>query len=360
MQVFPRKILATAVLIASMAMLAGCEDKIEATSMPIMKASVQQVTKDMEPVEKVKFQQAFQTGMNYAYAKHHDGRTPEENVMGILGQMMGGIQGRNVDTSADDATEQEILKMMDGKTPSKIIGQQEEWNKELAKLKEQWQKAQDEIAANRQREMEERAKNQKLEFARQRKIQISQNIAQLESNIPVLEARISEAEIKKKPYTEAVADFKNVEIKNIGIKADGKRKRFVEFDVINNTQFTFNQILFGIDVNAGSTNITTKSGSDNFPGQGVTPGSTQHVSYSISASGAYKYAPSDLTVDVKFIEAADKGKNVIVAESLDDAGWKRWTENSYVSDKNNLEQVNKRIEDLKTQLAEMDKPEPSA
>ena len=157
-----------------------------------------------------------------------------------------------------------------------------------------------------------------------------------------------------------MADFKNVEIKNIGIKADGKRKRFVEFDVINNTQFTFNQILFGIDVNAGSTNITTKSGSDNFPGEGVAPGSTQHVSYSISASGAYKYAPSDLTVDVKFIEAADKGKNVIVAESLDDAGWKRWTENSYVSDKNNLEQVNKRVEDLKTQLAEMDKPEPSA
>ena len=53
MQVFPRKILATAVLIASMAMLAGCEDKIEATSMPIMEASVQQVTKDMEPVEMI-------------------------------------------------------------------------------------------------------------------------------------------------------------------------------------------------------------------------------------------------------------------------------------------------------------------
>ena len=52
MQVFPRKILATAVLIASMAMLAGCEDKIEATSMPIMKASVQQVTKDMDAMMK--------------------------------------------------------------------------------------------------------------------------------------------------------------------------------------------------------------------------------------------------------------------------------------------------------------------
>ena len=360
MQVFPRKLLATAVLIASMAMLAGCEDKIEATSMPIMKASVQQVTKDMEPVEKVKFQQAFQTGMNYAYAKHHDGRTPEENVMGILGQMMGGIQGRNVDTSADDATEQEILKMMDGKTPSKIIGQQEEWNKELAKLKEQWQKAQDEIAANRQREMEERAKNQKLEFARQRKIQISQNIAQLEGNIPVLEARISEAEIKKKPYTDAVADYSNVEIKNIGMKVDGKRGRYIEFDVVNNTKFTINQIRFKLDVNAGSTNITSKIGGEDIQGHGIAPGATQHVSYNISSSGAFKYAPSDLTVDIQFLTGTDKGKNVSVAESLDDAGWKRWTENSFVSDKNNLEQVNKRIEDLKTQLAEMDKPDTSA
>ena len=55
-----------------------------------------------------------------------------------------------------------------------------------------------------------------------------------------------------------------------------------------------------------------------------------------------------------------KVKTLSFAESLDDAGWKRWTENSYVSDKNNLEQVKKRIEDLKTQLVDMDKPETSA
>lgn len=360
MSLFNRKLIATAVLLGSVALLTGCQEKIEATSMSIMKASVQKVSQDMDPVEKVKFQEAFQTGLNYAYAKNHGGRTPEQNIGAIFGQAMNGLSGKQVDTSADDNTERDILKMMDGKTASDVVGEKADWDKQLAELQAQWQKAQDELAAQRQKQMEENARLQKLEFARQRKLQLSQNIAQLEQNVPKLEAQISEAETLKKPFADAVADYAKVEIKNLSIKVDGPRKRFVEFDVANGSQVQFDEIIFKTTVAAGSTTLTSPTARENVPGDGVAPGATYHVSYNISPSGAYKYEPSDLTVDIKIIAATDTGKKVAVAETLDDAGWKRWNESNLVNAKNQLEQTKKRIEDYQKQLADMDQPATSA
>ncbi|HEX8595512.1 MAG TPA: hypothetical protein VF682_19890 [Pseudomonas sp.] len=354
MSIFNRKLLATAVLIGSMTLLAGCQEKIEATSMSIMKASVQKVSKDMDPVEKVKFEEAFQTGLNYAYAKNHGGRTPEQNIGTILGQAMNGLSGKPVDTSADDNTERDILKMMDGKTASDVVGKKADWDKELADLKAQWQKAQDELAVQRQKQIEENARIQKLEFARQRKLQLSQNIAQLEQNIPKLEAQISEAETLKKPFVDAVADYSKVEIKNIAIKVDGPRKRYVEFDVVNGSQVKFDQIVFRTTINAGSDVLVSKDAGDDTDRKGIEPGATYHVSYNVSASGTYRYDPKDLSVEVELIRGTDIGKKVSVADNLGDAGWKSWTENSLAGYKNQLEQTQKRIEDYKKQLADMD------
>lgn len=360
MSFFNRKLIATVVLIGSVSLLTGCQEKIEASSMSVMKASVQKVTKDMDPVEKVKFEEAFQTGMNYAYAKNHGGRTPEQNIGAIFGQAMNGLSGRQVDTSADDNTERDILKMMDGKTASDVVGEKADWDKQLAVLQAQWQKAQDELAAQRQKQMEENARQQKLEFARQRKLQLSQNIAQLEQNVPKLEAQISEAETLKKPFSDAVADYTKVEIKNVSIKVDGPRKRFVEFDVANGSQVQFDEIIFKTTVAAGSTTLTSPTARERVDGDGVAPGSTYHVSYNVSASAAYKYEPSDLTVDIKILAATDTGKKVAVAETLDDAGWKRWNESNLVNAKNQLEQTKKRIDDFQKQLADMDQPVPTA
>lgn len=360
MSLFNRKLLATAVLIGSVALLTGCQEKIEASSMSIMKASVQKVTKDMDPVEKVKFQEAFQTGMNYAYAKNHGGRTPEQSIGAIFNQAMNGLSGKPVDTSADDNTERDILKMMDGKTASDVVDEKADWDKKLADLQVQWQKAQDELAAQRQKQMEENARVQKLEFARQRKLQLSQNIAQLEQNVPKLEAQISEAETLKKPYADAVADYAKVEIKNVAIKVDGPRKRFVEFDVVNGSQVQFDEIIFKTTVAAGSTTLTSPTSRERVDGNGVAPGSTYHVSYNVSSSAAYKYEPSDLAVDIKILAATDTGKKVAVAETLDDAGWKRWSESNLVNAKNQLEQTQKRIEDFKKQLVDMDQSAPTA
>ncbi|MQU07743.1 MULTISPECIES: hypothetical protein [Pseudomonas] len=359
MSIFNRKLLATAVLVGSMTLLAGCQEKIEAPSMSIMKASVQKVMKDMDPVEKVKFEEAFQTGLNYAYAKNHGGRTPEQNIGAILGQAMNGLSGKPVDTSADDNTERDILKMMDGKTASDVVGKKADWDKELVDLKAQWQKAQDELAVQRQKQIEENARVQKLEFARQRKLQLSQNIAQLEQNVPKLEAQISEAEILKKPFADAVADYAKVEIKNVSIKVDGPRKRFVEFDVVNGSQVQFDQIYFTDTVTAGSTPVYARNGGVDVP-NGLTPGATYHISHDISVSGAFKYDPNDLTVNVKFRYGTDTGKKISVAENLDDAGWKHWTESNLVNAKNQLEQTKKRIDDYKKQLADMDQPAPTA
>lgn len=360
MSIFNRKFLATAVLVGTMSLLTGCQEKIEAPSMSIMKASIQKVMKDMDPVEKVKFEEAFQTGLNYAYAKNHGGRTPDQNLGAILGQAMNGLSGKPVDTSADDNTERDILKMMDGKTASDVVGKKADWDKELVDLKAQWQKAQDELAVQRQKQIEENARVQKLEFARQRKLQLSQNIAQLEQNIPKLEAQISEAETLKKPFADAVADYSKVEIKNVAIKVDGPRKRFVEFDVANGSQVQFDEIIFKTTVMAGSTTLTSPTSRDRVPGDGVAPGSVYHVSYNISSSAAFKYDPNDLAVDIKILAATDTGKKVAVAETLDDAGWKRWSESNLVNAKNQLEQTKKRIEDYQKQLADMDQPATSA
>ena len=360
MSIFNRKFLATAVLVGSMSLLAGCQEKIEAPSMSIMKASIQKVMKDMDPIEKVKFEEAFQTGLNYAYAKNHGGRTPDQNLGAILGQAMNGLSGKPVDTSADDNTERDILKMMDGKTASDVVGKKADWDKELVDLKAQWQKAQDELAVQRQKQIEENARVQKLEFARQRKLQLSQNIAQLEQNVPKLEAQISEAETQKKPFADAVADYSKVEIKNVAIKVDGPRKRFVEFDVANGSQVQFDEIIFKTTVMAGSTTLTSPTSRERVPGDGVAPGSTYHVSYNISSSAAFKYESNDLAVEIKILAATDTGKKVAVAETLDDAGWKRWNESNLVNAKNQLEQTKKRIEDYQKQLADMDQPAPTA
>ncbi|WP_313450961.1 hypothetical protein [Pseudomonas rhodesiae] len=360
MSLLNRKLLATAVLIGSMSLLAGCQEKLEATSMPILKASVQKISKDMDPVEKVKFQEAYETGLNYVYAKNHGGRTPEQNVGAIFTQLMNGVSGQKVDTSAEENTEREFLKLMDGKTASDVIDKKADWEKELATLQAQWQKAQDELAAQRQKQMEENARQQKLEFARQRRLQLTQNIAQLEQNIPKIEAQISEAETLKQPYAEAVADYSKVEIKNVSLKTDGPRKRFVEFDVVNGSQVQFDRIFFKTIVVAGSDNVVNRDSFENVAGNGVTPGSTYHVSYNISYSGAYKYAPNDLAVNIKILTATDTGKKVAVAESLDDAGWKRWSESNLVGAKNQLEQTQKRIDDFKKQLADMDQQSTSA
>lgn len=353
---FNRKLLATAVLIGSMTLLAGCEEKIEATSMSIMEASVQKVSQDMDPVEKVKFQEAVETAMNYAYAKNHGGRTPEQNLGNIFSQAMNGLRGQQVDTSADDNTERDVLKMLDGKTASDVIDSKADWDEELASLKTQWQKAQNELAAQRQKQIEENARVQKLEFARQRKLQLTQNIAQLEQNIPKLEAQISEAEILKKPFADAVADYAKVEIKNVALKVEGPRKRYVEFDVLNGSQVQFDEIIFKTTVTAGAATLTSPTAREKVSGNGVAPGSTYHVSYNISSSAAYRYAPSDLAVDIKILAATDTGKKVSVAETLDDAGWKRWTESNLVNAKNQLEQTKKRIEDFQKQLTDMDQP----
>lgn len=360
MLLFNRKLLATAVLIGSVSLLAGCQEKLEATSMPILKASVEKVSKDMDPVEKVKFQEAYQTGLNYVYAKNHGGRTPEQNVGAIFNQLMSGVSGKKIDTSADENTEREFLKLMDGKTASDVIGEKADWEKELATLQAQWQKAQDELAAQRQKQIEENARQQKLEFARQRRLQLTQNIAQLEQNIPKIEAQISEAETLKQPYAEAVADYSKVEIKNVSLKSDGPRKRFIEFDVVNGSQVQFDRIFFKTIVAAGSENVVNRDSFENVAGNGVAPGSTYHVSYNISYSSAYKYAPNDLAVNIKILTATDTGKKVAVAETLDDAGWKRWSESNLISAKNQLEQTQKRIEDFKKQLADMDQQSTSA
>lgn len=360
MSLFNRKLLATAVLLGSVSLLAGCQEKIEASSMSIMKASVQKVTKDMDPVEKVKFEEAFQTGLNYAYAKNHGGRTPEQNVGAIFNQLMNGASGEKVDTSAEDNTERDILKLMDGKTTSDVISEKKDWDKELAELQAQYQKAQNELAAQRQKQIEENARLQKLEFTRQRKLQLTQNIAQLEQNVPKLEAQISEAETLKKPYADAVADYTKVEIKNVTLKSEGPRKRFIEFDVVNGSQVQFDQIYFKTIVEAGSDGVVNRNALEKIAGDGVAPGSTHHVSYDISYSAAFKYAASDLAVNIRILTATDTGKKVSVAETLDDAGWKRWSENNLTSAKNQLEQTNKRIEDLQKQLADMDQQTTSA
>lgn len=360
MSFFNRKLIATAVLIGSVALLTGCQEKIEASSMSVMKASVQKVTKDMDPVEKVKFEEAFQTGLNYAYAKNHGGRTPEQNIGAIFGQAMNGLSGKPIDTSADDKTESDILKMMDGRTASDIVGEKAGWDKQLAGLQAQWQESQHELAVQRQKQIEENARLQKLEFARQRKLQLSQNIAQLGQNVPKLEAQISEAETLKKPFADAVADYAKVEIKNVGIKVDGARKRLVEFDVLNGSQVQFDQIFFKTIVVAGSETVVNRDSFQKVGSGGVAPGSTYHVSYNISYSEAYKYAPTDLNVDIQILAATDTGKKVAVAETLDGAGWKRWSESNLVNAKNQLEQTKKHIADLQKQLAEMDQPAPAA
>lgn len=360
MQFFSRKLLATAVLIGSVALLTGCEEKLEAPSLAVLQASIQKVSKDMDPVEKVKFQQAFESATTYAYAKNHDGRTPEMNVGALFSQVLRGMQGQKVDTAADDATERDILKMFDGKTASDVIDKKEDWDKEIVGLKAQWQKAQEALALKRQQEIQENSRLQKLEYARQRKTQLTQNIAQLEQNIPKLEAQINEAEALKKPYVDAVADYSKVEIKNVTLKVEGKRNRYVEFDVVNGSQVQFNEVRFRLVVNAGSTNVANANGRDSVPGDGVAPGATYHISQDISSSGAFRYAPDDLTVDLKLVTATDNGRKVSVAENLDDAGWKHWTESNLVNAKNQLEQTNKRIADFKKQLTDMDQPDASA
>ncbi|MBJ7434412.1 MAG: hypothetical protein JHC54_01180 [Acinetobacter sp.] len=356
---FNRKLLATAVLIGSVTLLAGCQEKIEAPSVSVLKASIQKISKELDPVEQVKFQEAFESGMNYVYAKNHGGRTPDQNIGNIFGQVMRGMQGQAVDTSAEDATERDLLELFDGKTASKVISQKEDWDEELVKLKAQWQKAQNELAEQRQKQIVENARIQKLEYARQQKVQLTQNITQLEQNIPKLEAQISEYEIKKKPFTDAVADYPKVQIKNVAIKIDGPRKRFVEFDVVNGSQVQFNEIVFNVKVAADSGVITNPTSRLSIDGAGVVPGSSYHVSYNVSASSAYRYDPSNLQVDVTLIKATDLSTKVGVAENLDDAGWKSWFENSLVGYKNQLEQTKKRIEDYQKQLAAMDQPDTS-
>ncbi|MBW1247101.1 hypothetical protein I7860_10485 [Pseudomonas tolaasii] len=357
---FNRKLLATAVLIGSVTLLAGCQEKIEAPSVSVLKASIQKISKELDPVEQVKFQEAFESGMNYVYAKNHGGRTPDQNIGNIFGQVMRGMQGQAVDTSAEDATERDLLELFDGKTASKVISQKEDWDEELVKLKAQWQKAQNELAEQRQKQIVENARIQKLEYARQQKVQLTQNITQLEQNIPKLEAQISEYEIKKKPFTDAVADYPKVQIKNVAIKIDGPRKRFVEFDVVNGSQVQFNEIVFNVKLAADSGVITNPTSRLSIDGAGVVPGSSYHVSYNVSASSAYRYEPSDLQVDVTLIKATDLSTKVGVAENLDDAGWKSWFENSLVGYKNQLEQTKKRIEDYQKQLAAMDQSDTSA
>lgn len=360
MKFFNRKLLATAVLIGSVTLLAGCQEKIEAPSVSVLKASIQKISKELDPVEQVKFQEAFESGMNYVYAKNHGGRTPDQNIGNIFGQVMRGMQGQAVDTSAEDATERDLLELFDGKTASKVISQKEDWDEELVKLKAQWQKAQNELAEQRQKQIVENARIQKLEYARQQKVQLTQNITQLEQNIPKLEAQISEYEIKKKPFTDAVADYPKVQIKNVAIKIDGPRKRFVEFDVVNGSQVQFNEIVFNVKLAADSGVITNPTSRLSIDGAGVVPGSSYHVSYNVSASSAYRYEPSDLQVDVTLIKATDLSTKVGVAENLDDAGWKSWFENSLVGYKNQLEQTKKRIEDYQKQLAAMDQSDTSA
>ena len=105
----------------------------------------------------------------------------------------------------------------------------------------------------------------------------------------------------------------------------------------NNTKFANNQIRFKLDVSVGLTNITSKIGGDDIQDQVIVPDAIQRASYKISSPGTLKYALSDLTVDIQFLTGTDKRENVNIAESLNDAGWKRRTENSLVSDKNNLE-----------------------
>lgn len=357
---FNRKLLATAVLIGSVTLLTGCQEKIEAPSVPVLKASIQKISKELDPVEQVKFQEAFESGMNYVYAKNHGGRTPDQNIGNIFGQVMRGIQGQKVDTSAEDATERDLLKLFDGKTASKVISQKEDWDEELVKLKAQWQKAQDELAEQRQKQIVENARIQKLEYARQQKLQLTQNISQLEQNIPKIEAQISEYEIKKKPFADAVADYPKVEIKNVAIKIDGPRKRFIEFDISNGSQVQFNEIVFNVKILADAGVITNPTTRLNVNGAGVAPGATHHVSYNVSASSAYRYEPGDLQVEVTLIKATDLNTKVGVAENLDDAGWKSWFENSLVGYKNQLEQTKKRIDDYQKQLASMDQPDTSA
>lgn len=338
-------------LIAS-AVLTGCKEKIEASSPEILEASLQKISKDLDPVEKVKLKEAYQSAVIYTYAKNHDGRTPEDAFVDILNQALAGMSGKHVDTSADEKTNKDLLQLLDGKTADDVIDEKTDWDKKTAELRNAWKEKVKVLQAQRQKEQEAQQAAQRAEYARQRFQQTQQQLLALNNSISNIKASVEHQTEKKSTFEKAVSDYPKVEIQKVSLVKYDKGAG-VEFDLKNGTERNFKKADIYFELIAGEKSSLRKPETFVFDGSGLSAGDTTHVTYKFSRSDIIKYGLENVDVKVKLLAAYDMENNIKVCDNLDDSGWHRWWENGLNGDRQRLDALVSQKTTVEKLLADM-------
>lgn len=332
----PKHLLGIAVF-SSILFLTGCEEKLDTSSPEIFEASIKQVSAEMKPVDKVKFENSLKTVLNYNYALYHDGATLDESMGLLVAQRLSQFAGnQDIDLKkANDKTDQAVADMLSGKTASDVIAMEPDLKEKIADMKKQRQDKINESMALEQKKILEQQKVQRIAFLN-KSIAINQaEIAQIDSDVQVAIPKLESLEAERTPYAYAQQANSNGSFTTINhsiktIEGHNPNERIVSFDFVNNSQLSVNKIAFNMEYYTNGNRIARNSQEVNFESP-IEPKGTYHFEFSYNKPGLTlsRYNPSDVELKVSFTSIQNTEKGINVSSDIYQTGWKN--ENEYQS-----------------------------
>lgn len=305
-------------IVASAILLTGCEEKIDASSPKVLEASIKQVSEKLKPVEKVKFDEALKTVVEYNLITY----------------------GQNGSTS--NAAENSISNMLSGKTVSDIIDMAPGLNEKINLANIEKQKKDIIVAQQIEKQNLDLQKQRRVE---QLKLMIAngeQEIAKIEDDARDAIPQLESLEIERKPYSDAVYADQNglFKVENIKIQAtDGNRgkDRLVSMDFVNDSNFAINKIEFNIEYFLNESNrIARKMQEINFETP-LSPKGSYHFELNYTSPGLTisKYSPEEVLVKVHFTLIQNTETGINVSSDINKTGWQK--ESQYIQLKQIIE-----------------------
>lgn len=291
-----KRILVFVTMLFTVLLIQGCSDKIDNSSPEMTSATIDKILKDKDEVEVLKFKEGYNSILSYAFAKTHDGKTL--NTMNAQMALALGIMLDSLNSRQDaKITEMNSIvnQITQGMTYDDVVDAKDEYDKKTKKLVDERalkeKEARAKIAEQRaiqaeiqRKELEERQKANAALMKQQQKDSIKKEISYKQGVIEKNNTLIEELKIKMKPYEEAKKGLEKVKIDNIEfVEQDGK-KWFMNFNLINNSDYEISGYDFRIVVQPSGyketkRNFTTSATS-------IASGDTLPINHNLSSTSA--------------------------------------------------------------------------
>lgn len=341
-----------AFLALSLTAISGCSEKIDTSSEAMLEASVKDILKDKNEKEIVAFQAGYESILNYAYAKTHDGKVLNGN--NAMELAFGALLGDSKTNNKIEAMDKVSSDILNGMTYSDVVSAKKDYEeKTLSLVKERNERLKEERAKqaeidkkNAEIRQQEYERN-KVERERQAKINqkkyLNDNVAKIEANIAANDSKIEEYKNQLAPYDLVKSAYEKIKVEDVKFsRPDGKK---LKMDLVLNNKSDYPITTYEIAINIeseGNDNVIRKIGSSGVAGT-VEANTKKSLSDNINTSSLRKVEDPDSlkTTSTLFVKFKLDDKYYTV----DEDGVKIPT-----SINNNIARANEQKESLNKQL----------